>query len=156
MFGLSIGEIILLLVVGIVVVGPRNLPTMMRTVGQWIAKLRRMSHDLRSQSGIDELIRLEGLEREVQELRALSRMNVVETLISPTVAAVPQAAPSSFKALENKRIEPLREREYPLIGCDAGEALPDDAIPYTPEETHSADAEAEAQIEAFARQEDAP
>lgn len=135
----------LLLIVGIVVVGPKNLPTLMRTAGQWIGKLRRMSTDLRSQSGIDELIRQEGLEREIHELRALSRMNVVDSLMSPalTVAASPRplASPAldgvpvsrTLDSPEWKPTEPLREREYPLLGCDAGGALADDAVLYTPE-----------------------
>jgi sec-independent protein translocase protein TatB len=142
---LSLGEIMILLIVGIVVVGPKNLPTLMRTAGQWIGKLRRMSTDLRSQSGIDELIRQEGLEREIHELRSLSRMNVVDSLISPalTVAASPRplaspaldGAPASrtLDSPEWKPTEPLREREYPLLGCDAGGALADDAVLYTPD-----------------------
>ena len=138
MFGLSFGEITLLLIVGIVVVGPKNLPSMMRTAGQWIAKLRRMSTDLRAQSGIDELIRLEGLEREIAELRSLTRMNVVDSLITPAIspalshavaAAPPRPAP---KVPEVTRDAPLREREYPLLGCDAEGALPDDAVIYAP------------------------
>ena len=75
---MSMGEIFVLLVVGIVVVGPKNLPSMMRTAGQWITKIRRMSTDLRSQSGIDELIRQEGLEKEIQQIRSLSRVNVIQ------------------------------------------------------------------------------
>src|SRR5262245_16035417 len=66
--GFSFGEILMLILVGIVVVGPRKLPTLMRTAGQWVGKLRRMSTDLRAQSGIDDLIRQEGLEREIREL----------------------------------------------------------------------------------------
>jgi len=62
---MSLGEIVVLLIVGIVVIGPKNLPSMMRTAGQWVTKLRRMSTDLRSQSGIDDLIRHEGLEKEI-------------------------------------------------------------------------------------------
>src|SRR6185436_4761491 len=77
----------LLLIVGIVVVGPKNLPTLMRTAGQWVGKLRRMSVDLRSQSGIDDLIRQEGLEREIHEIRSLSRVNVIDTLMSPAIGA---------------------------------------------------------------------
>jgi sec-independent protein translocase protein TatB len=144
-FGFSLGEIMLLLIVGIVVVGPKKLPTLMRTTGQWIGKLRRMSTDLRSQSGIDDLIRKEGLEREIQELRSLARMNVMGSLMSPALnLAGPErplsapissgAPPSSAKdTAEWKRIEPLREREYPLIGCDACGALADDAVIYVPE-----------------------
>ncbi|MEO7331984.1 MAG: Sec-independent protein translocase protein TatB [Minicystis sp.] len=141
MFGLSLGEIVLLLIVGIVVVGPKNLPTMMRTAGQWVTRLRRMSSDLRSQSGIDELIRHEGLEKEIQELRSLSRMNVVESLIAPsalqplTRSPVPAAltqgnAVSRYAQPENDHLQPLREREYPLVGCDAGSALADDTVIY--------------------------
>ncbi|MDZ4063385.1 MAG: twin-arginine translocase TatA/TatE family subunit [Coriobacteriia bacterium] len=43
MFGLSFTEIVVLLLVGLVVIGPRQLPSMLRTAGQWITKLRRMS-----------------------------------------------------------------------------------------------------------------
>jgi sec-independent protein translocase protein TatB len=145
-FGMSMGEILILLVVGIVVVGPKNLPSMMRTAGQWITKIRRMSTDLRSQSGIDELIRQEGLEREIQEIRSLSRVNVIDTFISPVVAQAQGAvarrpAPAPLEPvikdpaiLERQagRTEPLREREYPLMGCDSFGALPEDATPYLP------------------------
>jgi sec-independent protein translocase protein TatB len=137
-FGLGFGEIAVLLIVGIIVVGPRNLPTLMRSAGQWISKLRRMSTELRAQSGIDELIRQEGLEREIQEIRSLSRVNIVDTLMAPTVGAAaaaavqpapPQPAPKLVPALPP---EPLREREYPLIGCDAYGALADDVEPPPP------------------------
>ncbi len=144
---MSMGEILILLVVGIVVVGPKNLPSMMRTAGQWISKVRRMSTDLRSQSGIDELIRQEGLEREIQEIRSLSRVNVIDTFISPVVAqatgavarrpaptytAEPVTRDPAILERQASRTEPLREREYPLMGCDAFGALAEDATPYLP------------------------
>ncbi len=142
---MSLGEIMVLLIVGIVVIGPKNLPSMMRTAGQWVTKLRRMSTDLRSQSGIDDLIRHEGLEKEIAELRSLARMNVVDTLITPALGAIPAAgardrapynpgasvAPELGRALEFHPSAPLREREYPLAGCDAHGALADDAGSYT-------------------------
>ncbi|KYG04116.1 hypothetical protein BE21_48395, partial [Sorangium cellulosum] len=87
MFGFSFGEVMVLVIVGIIVVGPRRLPAMMRSAGSWIAKLRRMTTELRTQSGIDDLIRQEGLERELRELRALSRVNVIETLVKPVMDA---------------------------------------------------------------------
>ncbi len=137
---MSLGEIMVLLIVGIVVVGPKKLPSLMRTAGQWVSKLRRMSTDLRSQSGIDDLIRHEGLEKEIAELRSLARMNVVDSLIKPALGAIPAAgardyapynrggvAPEVARALEFHAVAPLREREYPLAGCDAYGALADDA-----------------------------
>ena len=143
MFGMSFGEIAVLLVIAVIVVGPRKLPTLMRTTGQWLAKLRRMSSDLRSQSGIDDLVRPEGLEKEIHELRALSRVNFVDTLVAPVMTPTQPkplptvATPSMARPKPATSATPLREREYPLIGCDSYEALPDDAAPYV--EATSAD-----------------
>ena len=82
---MSAAEIMILLIVGIVVVGPQKLPPMLRTAGKWVAKLRRMSTDLRAQSGIDRIIREEGLEKEIRELRALreslSKSSVINQLM---------------------------------------------------------------------------
>lgn len=144
MFGLSFGEIVLLVIVAIVVVGPRNLPSMMRTAGQWVARIRRMSMDLRAQSGIDQLMRDEGIDKSIREIRALSNVNVLdslENLAAPaaTVASTSAAAKAGTKPFtreetpqeqEPEVISVLREREYPLVGCDAYDALPDDAAPY--------------------------
>jgi len=133
-FGLSFLEIVVIVIVGITVLGPRRLPEMMRTAGQWVAKLRRLSTDLRAQSGIDDLIRQEGLENEIQELRSLSRINVIDTLMTPAAAAAaaPRATVNAPK-LEAKSVapkpQPMREREYPVIGCDAYGALVDDVAP---------------------------
>lgn len=150
MFGLGFGEMVLILIVGIVVVGPRQLPTLMRTAGRWVSKLRRMSTELRSQSGIDDLIRQEGLEKEIQELRALSRVNVIDTLVStatgPAVAraaARPAPRPQENRPAQLPGTEPFRDREYPMLGCDDYDALADDVMPYPPpDEPDTAAAEA--------------
>src|SRR5688572_5454246 len=84
---------LVLVIVGIVVVGPKKLPQMMRTAGQWVAKLRKMSTSLRSQSGIDEILRIEGLEKEMRELRALTRINVMDTLVSVGERPLPTRTP---------------------------------------------------------------
>jgi sec-independent protein translocase protein TatB len=135
----SLGEILLLVLVGIIVVGPKRLPGLMRTAGQWVARLRRMSMDLRSQSGIDDILRQEGLDQHLHELRSLSRLNVVETLITPPPSAppVPPDAPVLGAQLRpqlrpngSPPREPMRAREYPLVGCDAYGALPDDVAMY--------------------------
>ncbi|MCL2823071.1 MAG: Sec-independent protein translocase protein TatB, partial [Polyangiaceae bacterium] len=80
-FGLSFFEFVVILLVAIVVIGPRQLPTMLRTAGQWIAKLRRMAYDVREQSGIDDVLRDEGLEQDIRQLRALlSKGSVLNAL----------------------------------------------------------------------------
>lgn len=147
---MSLGEIVLLLIVGIVVVGPRNLPTLMRTAGQWVARIRRMSSELRNQSGIDDILRREGLDQHLHELRSLSRAGVMADLLAPAVPSAGAAfnqLPSTSSGgsggsatgprpadvappADRPRQGPLREREYPLLGCDAYGVLPDDALSY--------------------------
>ena len=53
MFGVSFGEVMLIAVVALVVFDPRRLPEVLGTIGKWIAKLRRVTTEMRRQTGID-------------------------------------------------------------------------------------------------------
>jgi sec-independent protein translocase protein TatB len=138
-FGLGFGEMIVLGVVLLVVVGPRDLPRMLRTVGRGITKLRRMSTDLREQSGIDEIIQDEGLREDIDAIRSLSRDNVVESFVrqasrpSAKRRAAGQIVPTAELAIPGGP-PPRREQEYPLVGCDGYGALADDE-PYSSDES---------------------
>jgi TatA/E family protein of Tat protein translocase len=46
MFGLGIGEIIVIVVVGLMVLGPRRLPEIARQIGRVIRELRRAAYEL--------------------------------------------------------------------------------------------------------------
>ena len=72
-FGFSLSELIVVIVVALVVIGPKDLPKMLRKLGQYAGKLRRMASDLRAQSGIDEALRTEGLADPIAEIRKLAR-----------------------------------------------------------------------------------
>ncbi len=111
---MSATEIMILLIVGIVVVGPKRLPTMMRTAGKWISKMRRMSSDLRSQSGIDRIIREEGLEKEIRELRSLKESLSKQALLDSLV----KAADSANAPIRSKF--PLRPAVTGSLGAASG------------------------------------
>lgn len=49
MFDISAGELVIIGVVALVVIGPKELPGVLRTVGQAVAKIRRMAGDFQSQ-----------------------------------------------------------------------------------------------------------
>ncbi len=137
-FGLGFGELVVVGIVLLVVVGPRELPKLLRSLGQGINKLRRMSADLREQSGIDDIIREEGLRDDLEALRSLSRgrAGVVEGLVNAAARSPrprPRPQPRSLApALEElTRPEggtpPDPDKEYPKIGPDSYGALADDA-----------------------------
>lgn len=56
MFGIGISELILIAVVALVVVGPKNLPLTLRAVGRAIREFQRASRELREQAGFDEVV----------------------------------------------------------------------------------------------------
>ncbi|HEY2369037.1 MAG TPA: Sec-independent protein translocase protein TatB, partial [Polyangiaceae bacterium] len=70
---MSFGELAVVVIVALVVMGPKELPKVLRKLGQWAGKLRRMAADLRAQSGIDDALRTEGLDDDIREIRKLAR-----------------------------------------------------------------------------------
>jgi sec-independent protein translocase protein TatB len=75
---LGFNEIIILGVLALVVVGPKDLPLLFRKLGKWTAKLRGMAQEFRT--GFDELARqaeLDELKREVEALRKTTSLNEV-------------------------------------------------------------------------------
>jgi sec-independent protein translocase protein TatB len=68
MFDIGASELLLIVVVAIVVIGPKDLPLALRTAGRWMGKIRRVSGHFRS--GIETMIReaeLEEMERKWRE-----------------------------------------------------------------------------------------
>ncbi|MGE3671713.1 MAG: Sec-independent protein translocase protein TatB, partial [Polyangiaceae bacterium] len=73
MFGISFTEILVIALVALVFVGPQKLPKMLRTVGEWIAKVRSLTSQVRQQTGIDEILKQEGIDGGLSELRNIMR-----------------------------------------------------------------------------------
>src|SRR5215475_8302196 len=49
MFDISWSEFLLIGIVALIVIGPKELPTVMRTLGQWTRKVRAMAADFQNQ-----------------------------------------------------------------------------------------------------------
>ena len=55
MFGIDSSELLVIALVALVVIGPKDLPRVMRTVGNWVGKARGMAGHFRA--GVDNMIR---------------------------------------------------------------------------------------------------
>ncbi len=101
MFDIGPSELLLCAVVALVVIGPKDLPRVMRVVGQWVARARRMAGHFRS--GIDEMIReaeLEELQRKwaAENARIMSEHPMlpdVDRPVSPYSGAAGEPSPPS-------------------------------------------------------------
>src|SRR5665647_824249 len=49
MFGLGWGEMVVIGIVALIAIGPKELPTVLRTAGHWIGKVRRMANEFQGQ-----------------------------------------------------------------------------------------------------------
>ena len=67
MFGIGFGEMLIIAVILLIAVGPKQLPSLMKTVGKGMRDVRRAADDLRRSTGIDELMRDEDLRNPLRE-----------------------------------------------------------------------------------------
>ena len=77
--GIGLPELLVLMVLALVVVGPKDLPLMVRRVGQFVGKIRGMARDF--QRSFDELGReaeLDELRKEVEALKQANPLNEVK------------------------------------------------------------------------------
>jgi len=128
---LGFQEIVLLAVLALVVVGPKDLPLMLRKLGQWTAKLRAMAQEFRH--GFDELARqaeLDELKKEVDALRRSSTLSDLQNEITKPITlpgSLPRPAPEPQRAaLEAPTDAPLNEVAPPQIDA---EPAPEEAPP---------------------------
>ena len=99
MFDLSWSHILLVVVVALVVVGPKDLPKLMRTVGRWLGKARSMADQFRK--SFDEMTRqaeLDELRAEIEALRTSRPLAGVEQDLSKSILPdefAPKPTPST-------------------------------------------------------------
>ena len=67
MFNIGMAEIILLLIIAFVVVGPQDLPRVARALGRFVRYVRSMIEEIKRESGFDEVAdELKGVSRELK------------------------------------------------------------------------------------------
>lgn len=116
--GLSFGEIVVLAVLALVVIGPKDLPRLLRSAGRMIGQAKRAIADVKRETGLDEVLRgdFRDLERLADHIEELGESK-------PGRPVLVDGEPPGF-----------RLREYPPIGADSVLQLPEDADVY-PETT---------------------
>jgi sec-independent protein translocase protein TatB len=105
MFDIAPSELLLVVIVAIIVIGPKDLPLALRTAGRWMGKVRRVSGHFRT--GIETMIReaeMEEMERKWTEQNAAimaahpspdpAEGQTVDAAADQTAAPVTEALPA--------------------------------------------------------------
>ncbi len=136
MFNFGWGEIVLIGIVALIAIGPKELPTVLRTVGQMLGKVRRMANEFQGQ--FQEALR----EADIADLKKHAE-DVVNDISSfdPTAEtrkeieksldfSEPEGAPTSTAADFNPDA-PGALAELPApSGLTDGEKLPEGVLPH--------------------------
>lgn len=110
-FGLT--EFMLVAIVALIVVGPKDLPLMMRKLGQFVAKGRAMAREF--QSAFDDIARqaeLDELRKEIQDLRRDNALTEAVDELKKTESDI------------NRRV--MMENPWPQAGKEGGPGVVDD------------------------------
>jgi sec-independent protein translocase protein TatB len=130
--GVSFSEIVMIAIVALIVVGPRKLPEILGTMGKWVARLRRMTTEVRRQTGIDDILREEGFSGGISELRSMMRgelSNLQRYAQEPVpTAAAPAPVVDVYMDPYGDTGSSDRLREQPIEGPDAYDAIPEDLL----------------------------
>jgi len=100
MFDIGWAELLLLGVLAIIVVGPKDLPRMMRTIGQYTAKIRAAAREF--QRSFDEMAReseLDELRKQIADVKANNPISQVKDAIKHPLDSVGKALEDTPKPL---------------------------------------------------------
>ena len=88
MLDIGPSELLLIVIVAVIAIGPKELPAALRTVGRWIGQMRRVSAHFRT--GLDAMIR----EAEMQELEQKWAAQNAKIMAEHPADAAPEAEPT--------------------------------------------------------------
>jgi sec-independent protein translocase protein TatB len=122
MFDIGWGELLLIGIVALIAIGPKELPGALRTLGQWTAKLRRMAAEFQNQ--FQEAMReaeMADLKKQVDELTTEARSF---TNFDP-VGEVRREFESTQRQIESAMTpNPATETSAPSVGGESATAAP--------------------------------
>jgi sec-independent protein translocase protein TatB len=112
MFGIDSPELLVIAVVALVVIGPKELPKLLRSWGQWMAKMRGMASEFRGH--VDEMVRqseLDEVKKQLEsapglDLQSLDPTKEIKSLIQEGVAEGEKAIAEVKAQVDNPLAEP--------------------------------------------------
>jgi len=119
MFDIAPTEFLIVALVALVVIGPKDLPRVMRTVGNWTAKARGMARHFRS--GLDTMMR----EAELEEMEKKWKAENERIMRDHPPASLPSPMPGQSAVDSPQADAPPPEDEMPRPRAgDDDRALP--------------------------------
>ena len=114
MFGVDTSELILIAVLALIFIGPKDLPMALRAIGRWVGQIRGMARHFHS--GIENIIReaeLEEMEKKWREENDRIMREYPALLDATPTDGTPTDTDQPTLPLEEKTELPPEKRELP-------------------------------------------
>ena len=125
MFDLDVGKMLIVGIVALAVIPPKDLPRVMRTVGQTVGKMRRMAAEFQGQfmDAIREVEREADLESVKKEFQAINEQAKVDASFDPVALMRDDMTKAVQSPVELGKSD-IGKSEIALTGPEPSEALP--------------------------------
>ena len=141
MFGIDSPELLVIAIVALVVIGPKELPGLLRTWGRWMAQMRGMASEFRGH--VDEMVRQSELDEVKKQLtgpgldlQSLDPTKEIKSIIQEGVSEGEKALADAKRSIDNPLAEP---ESAPQVALESAAEPQSDS---TPVATAAATAEA--------------
>ena len=132
MFGIDSPELLVIAIVALVVIGPKELPNLLRSWGKWMAKMRGMASEFRGH--VDEMVRqseLDDVKKQLDavpglDLQSLDPTKQIKSMIQEGVSEGEKALADAKSAIDNPLAEP---ESAPQIAAEPAAEVAAEAAP---------------------------
>ena len=142
MFGIDSSELLLIAVVALVVIGPKELPGLLKTWGKWMSQMRGMASEFRGH--VDEMVRqseLDQVKKQLEssvtgvDLASLDPTKEIKQHLQEGMAEGDKALAEAKAGIDNPPLDsPLAEPESaPQIAADVALEAASEPPPAAPE-----------------------
>jgi sec-independent protein translocase protein TatB len=126
MFDIGWDELLLIALVALVVIGPKDLPGVLRTLGNWAARARQLAGEFRSH--VDDMIREAGVDDMKNEFNAVTKpigKDIEDNLMIGNPLTEPKkadAAPETANEASDLPTEPAPQPNEPAPDKERNDA----------------------------------
>jgi sec-independent protein translocase protein TatB len=145
MFGIDSPELLVIAIVALVVIGPKELPGLLRTWGRWMAQMRGMAAEFRGH--VDEMVRqseLDEVKKQLEsaqaglDLKSLDPTRQIREAIQDGMAEGEKAIADAKATLDNPLAEPesapqIAAEPPPVVASVEGHVEPEASPPEPPQ-----------------------
>ena len=136
MFGIDSPELLVIAVVALVVIGPKELPNLLRSWGKWMTKMRGMASEFRGH--VDEMVRQSDLDAVKKQLDAVPGLDLqsldptkqIKSMIQEGVTEGEKALADAKSAIDNPLVEPESAPQFAAEPAAPPEPVVTDPAPH--------------------------